>query len=554
MEAKTKAQQARQAIRTFKTTVDALALRGYYRPSGRSGQTLAESLRIFSPEIYGSMNDHRIIELKGLEYVLDRLPRGIEECIRIILTAQEDLEHTSFDRLIPVKRRRTSYRVSETEMSFVITRGMSEIYDILTHVTFLNNEAEKIHMQMTNRAGEYSREWLILEEDIRLEFLEGAELDRALWNLSIILGRTFSETKETYLYLEEGRKNHGSNRGLFQIIYSLGKRAQVDHEDPQGKLMVYFTPSLKDMIGSHRYGRRWATAIKEHLLERNLQKRPLHIISANMHSVMNGLYGYAVMEEEGDFFDLMHNCRERRDEIRDFALLHGLSEVPDAYGTFIDCQVIDTSSLCDMKLHSFLKLDREYIEKEKPVVIIMDYAFGAQAYEVMDELLSPLEEEEGYVFFTYHSISIMGKAGILPGKKGDIMLATAHVFEGTPHNYMVNNDLNVEDFRGYSDVYEGPIVTVLGTSLQNRDVLEKFQLSSWKAVGLEMEGGHYQRAVNAAMIRNHISRDVKIRYAYYASDNPLQSGETLASGGLGDDGIRPTYMITAVILEKVLGS
>jgi hypothetical protein len=76
-------------------------------------------------------------------------------------------------------------------------------------------------------------------------------------------------------------------------------------------------------------------------------------------------------------------------------------------------------------------------------------------------------------------------------------------------------------------------------------------MTSWNAVGLEMEGGHYQRAINAAMIRGHIAKDVKLRYAYYASDNPLASDQTLAAGPMGEAGIRPTYMITKVILEKI---
>jgi hypothetical protein len=148
----------------------------------------------------------------------------------------------------------------------------------------------------------------------------------------------------------------------------------------------------------------------------------------------------------------------------------------------------------------------------------------------------------------------MGKAGILPGKKGDIMLATAHVLEGQAHNYIVNNDLTREDFDNGTDIYVGPIITVLGTSLQNRDILEKFQTTTWRAVGLEMEGGHYQRAINAAIIRGHIPKDVKVRYAYYASDNPLKSGQTLAAGPMGLEGIRPTYMITKGIIQKILST
>ena len=182
----------------------------------------------------------------------------------------------------------------------------------------------------------------------------------------------------------------------------------------------------------------------------------------------------------------------------------------------------------------------------------MDYAFGTQAFELIDSLLQPVMVDGVEKNLDVRSMSVMGKAGTLLGKKGDVMIATAHVLEGSAHNYMIENDLKEEDFEGYRNVFVGPVITVLGTSLQNRDVLETFKSTSWKAVGLEMEGGHYHRAINAAMIRGHISRDVKVRYAYYASDNPLMSGQTLASGSLGAEGVKPTYLITKCILDKIL--
>jgi hypothetical protein len=77
----------------------------------------------------------------------------------------------------------------------------------------------------------------------------------------------------------------------------------------------------------------------------------------------------------------------------------------------------------------------------------------------------------------------MGKAGILPGEKGDIMLATAHVLEGWADNYILDNDLRKEDFDDRVNIYEGPMITVLGTSLQNRDLLEMFQTTTWQAAG-----------------------------------------------------------------------
>ena len=68
-----------------------------------------------------------------------------------------------------------------------------------------------------------------------------------------------------------------------------------------------------------------------------------------------------------------------------------------------------------------------------------------------------------------------------------------------------------------------------------------------------MEGAHYQKAIQAAsQIRKSISKNVEVRYAYYASDNPLETGSTLASGGLGTKGVKPTYTITKKIIDQIL--
>ena len=565
MEELTKSQKARLAIRIFKTTADALALRGYYKPSGRSGETLTEGLKMLSPEIYGTMNDPRVIELKGLEYVVDRLPRGIESATRIILTAQEDMDATCFERIIPPKRRRTAYRVSEEEVCLVITRGLSEIYDILTHLTFLNNEAIKIHRKMEETSGKKSREWNELEELIQAGARpSGRDLDKALLNLSIILGRGFLETRQTYEYLEGQREKGNHNEGLFHIIWNLGQRVAKEQTSRDEMLMIIFTPSLRDMLGHHKYGRKWAVDIKKKLQKQNLSLRPVHIISANLHSVLNLVYGYGAVlgKNKGaaippDLADFIQSLKQEGQTVRDFAARRGFFEIPDASGTHIDCQVIDTAALGDMALHPAVRVPDNWPPKNPPVIFVMDYAFGTQAFEVMDELLSPHFGGESQLQLDVRSISVMGKAGTLPGKKGDIMLAQAHVIEGTAHNYMVENDLTARDFDADCkaaglDIHSGPIITVFGTSLQNRDLLDKFFASSWRAVGLEMEGGHYQRAINAAIIRKHISKKVKTRYAYYASDNPMVSGQTLSSGSMGAEGLVPTYLITRVIMEKIL--
>ena len=560
MEQLSKSQKARIAIRTFKIHADSLTLQGAYKPSGKAGEKLADSLRQISPEIYGSMTDERIVELKGLEYVIDRMPKGIEKCTRIILTAQEDFNQTSFKKIIPLKRRRVSYAVSENEMCFVITRGTSEIYDILTHITFLNNEAEKIYRQAFNKIEGISPEWVELEKIVSGEkSISREELDQAIWNLSIILGRTYKETRDSYESFEKNRLKLSSNNGLFRIIYDIGMRIKGEREDGRNLLTIYFTPSLHEMIGHHKYASLWATSLKRKICDLGLMNRPMHVISANMHSIRNLLYGAGSLADSGeivsdDIYEMVKIIKNKDSLVIDYARKHGCSLHKDRSGINIDVNIIDLSRIDGEKIHPGVHLASEKLEESSAVLVVIDYAFGTQAFEIMDELLSPFNDGEQERNFNIQSISIMGKAGVLEGKKGDIMLATAHVMEGTPHNYIVDNDFAEKDFDNGVNIYSGPMVTVLGTSLQNRDMLDRFHSSSWGAVGLEMEGGHYQRAISGAIIQKHIRPDMKIRYAYYASDNPLVSGQTLASGPMGEDGIIPTYMISKIILQKILTS
>jgi len=200
-----------------------------------------------------------------------------------------------------------------------------------------------------------------------------------------------------------------------------------------------------------------------------------------------------------------------------------------------------------------IKFKKEKKKTDNSIIIVMDYAFGEQAYELMDELLKPYQKNDEKIKLNIQSVNVMGKAGILEGKKGDLMIPSAHVFEGTADNYPFENKLTRKHFENSGlGIYDGTMVTVLGTSLQNKDILRYFAKSSWQAIGLEMEGAHYQKAIQAASkIRNSIKKDIALRYAYYASDNPLETGSTLASGGLGVDGVKPTYEITLAILNGI---
>ncbi|MCF1420909.1 DUF6909 family protein [Mangrovimonas futianensis] len=553
---RTRAQESSNAIERMYITMRHLFNRGFYKPMGVSGETLREALLLLRPEIYGSIGDEKA-ELQGLLYVIERLPYGIEECSYINLTSDEGYANSHFKPIIPPKRRRNCYRIDEEQMNIEITRGRSEIYDILTHLTFLFVESHKISKRvLIDESGNTTRDWVKLEKAVlSKKKLTQEEREVAITHTANILGRTFKELLAVY----DKFAMDGKPERLLQIVYWLGKLA-IQEQINGNKRTITFSPVLRERLGHHIHGEIWADRIKEVMFSKGLLDRPIHIISANMHSVMNVCFApsalKSLMAKKGVFEiyeDISKNENKAlRNKIFKEALQKGMIYIEDTSGTNIDVQLFDTSQM-DFS-HGDISVDEEKILKDQPVILVMDYAFGEQAYETIDELLKPYSPNGKKKHLDVQSISIMGKAGILEGGKGDIMIPSAHIFEGTADNYPFENELKKSDLEGEGiDVFEGTMITVLGTSLQNRDILRFFYNSTWNVIGLEMEGAHYQKAIqSASKVRGSINPNVKVRYAYYASDNPLETGSTLASGGLGTTGVKPTYLITRKILHQIL--
>ncbi len=554
----TRAQESTNAIERLYITMRHLFNRGFYKPTGVSGESIKNALLQLRPEIYGSIGEEKS-ELNGLIYVLERLPEGIEQCRYINLTSDEGYSKSHFHPIIPPKRRRNCYRIDDEQMNIEITRGRSDIYDILTHLTFLFVESQKICKKvLIEDTDKTIRDWTKLEGAVKKTKLTQAEKEVALIHTANILGRSFEEIIEVYAKFAT-KKNPDR---FLQVIYWLGKLA-IEEEVTGEKRVITFSAVLRERLGHHIHGERWANTIKETLAKSGLLKRPIHIISANMHSVMNSLFAKNALKKEFpengnlEIYEALssNSNMNLRQKVITVAKKNGMIAIDDKSGTNIDVQLFDLAKMGDDACCYELLPDLR--DDEKPVIFVMDYAFGEQAYETIDEFLKPYKVKKNKdVFLNIESISIMGKAGILEGGKGDLMIPSAHIFEGTADNYPFTNELCAADFEGHGlQVFEGTMVSVLGTSLQNKDILKFFHQSTWNVIGLEMEGVHYQKAIqSASKIRKSIREDVKVRYAYYASDNPLETGSTLASGGLGTTGVKPTYLITDKILDQIFKS
>ncbi|MFY7757629.1 MAG: DUF6909 family protein, partial [Flavobacterium stagni] len=220
---RSRAQESSAAIERLYITMRHLFNRGFYKPMGVSGDTLREALLQLRPEIYGSIADEKV-ELNGLLYVIERLPIGIEECRYINLTSDEGYSKSHFKPIIPPKRRRNCYRIDDEQMNVEITRGRSDIYDILTHLTFIFIESHKIkdRVLLDDIEVEVTRDWQKIEQVV----LQGKKLTQiekevAISHAANVLGRSFSEVLDIYDAFAIPEKPDR----FIHVIYWLGKLA-----------------------------------------------------------------------------------------------------------------------------------------------------------------------------------------------------------------------------------------------------------------------------------------------------------------------------------------
>lgn len=209
-------------------------------------------------------------------------------------------------------------------------------------------------------------------------------------------------------------------------------------------------------------------------------------------------------------------------------------------------------------------------------IINMDFAFGAQAEGICRAVFSAFGHR-------IRSVSIMGKAGGLVGKRGDIQLAT-HVLM-SKSSFIIednqdelrncrNDDLSHERLKELAgpqvNVHCGNVLTLTGTMLQNVKLLRYYQ-RVWGCVGMEMEGSYFARVMEDFHQQGIARRDIISRFAYYTSDLPLGAGDSGgngeeegdSTGGRGDsetlsspmtpqEGVPPLYAIARGILERIL--
>lgn len=550
----------KDAIEWFEVEVRYGTLKGFFDISA-----LTASFKKMRPSLHRYCDDESIIDVDALLYTTARLPEDVHLVREVLLQKSVSAEFASLPGIEPLRtlsRRRASFRIGPETIIIVAREDITEILDLVSILTSYYIEASKIHRMLHGH----------LLEDIRTLNNSGAERSSVAFNrLMARLVFEFGTTEEQLELLDE--KWNGK---LFERLQYIGEHLPNIHV----RLHKGFHAGT---LPSRGPARSWAKRITDHVSRLSEDTdRPIHIISSNTHSTVNVLSSYARLhsdkvlewgransrdEDSRNIIESHINTDQHTNLI--YYLLKGylrtqphlmeqkqaedaqigITVLPDVFMVGIDCQVIDLCRINFDLVDERLEYNRERILKERPIIINFDYAFGEQAGTIIEELILSFRKR-------IRSFSIMGKAGTVVGERGGIMIPSYLLQQGRNDIYDIpnGNQLCKEDFKDVafrSQVHVGgPMLTVLGTVLQNHSMLREYK-EVWGILGLEMEGIPYMRKIHQCYKLGYLREDITVNVGYYASDVPLVPGETL-SRELSFAGVDATYGINIAILNKLL--
>lgn len=487
------------------------------------------------------------LDLNAISYAVARLPEGVSHTTFYFLTASlPPLYRDPNDKFVAVRtkaRRRAAWQLTPGKMLILLRDGATDITDFLTCLCAYVVEARKIRRRVR------SSELLCALQRLR----SGEDVDDDV--LSGLSGLAPAE-------LEGLRRIWGP--ALWRRIHDI----LLHHEDIA--LECDFRVDDYNASAAERWARQ-IKAVAEKLVPLQDPALAVHLISSNTHSVGNCLSPFVARRREEilAWGRRAHPALCAQDWADESDLLYALvrhytTQHPGSRDTCIEEERsaghyrlsstaftgIAVDLICARSIDPSLTDPALQFERPSaPMLIVnVDYAFGQQAEEILSNLL--------YVFgHAVRSVSVLGKAGGLIGRRGELLLPKATLLQTNDELYPIpNQDLDeaaLAALAGGRPVHCGPVLTVPGTLLQNRQLLW-FYRRIWRCVGLEMEGSYFARKLISAIETGIVSPDVRSRFAYYISDVPLEPGENLSTSMSASEGIPPLYAITRAVLQAIL--
>ncbi len=463
----------------------------------------------------------------------------------------------------PGRRRRTHFNGGSAMAVFIVSR--SDIDDLVPILTAFQIEWNKLHQLLQNQD---------LYESL-LPYADGGDVPAEEFEiLAAGLHMAVSDLQRLQLLWQDEFVNN---------LLLIGR---------QRKSMT-----LRLISGSLADYRRATAAWWQELCEEvslagiDLQERPVYFVSSNTHSLINLLAGFARRFEESlvnyieqfeekslltEYEDLKESYHKSTDNFLYFVLRQYLSDqgsrakrvfekeehrlgihrVPSRHGFEMETQVIELGKLEAQWFDPRLGRadDLEPLRHSNAVVLNIDYPLGMASYELLSRISQGVGRLDG--------VYVMGKAATLNGRIGDMMIPNVIHDEHSQNTYLFRNCFTARHVRSWMEhgnvLDNQKAVTVLGTFLQNPNYMSVFYKEGY--TDIEMEGGPYLSAIYEAFrpqrhpmneIVNLHSVNFDIGFLHYASDKPMNRGQTLGAGSLSYGGVEPTYAAAIAILRRI---
>jgi CRP-like cAMP-binding protein len=559
---------------------------------------LAELYKALEPALHPYAKEEARIDWSALSYASRRLPENICSTFVFLLTDNLPTVYASPEQLFPAvrteARRRFIYEMLPGKDMVLMRNGSSDLVDFLTCLCLFAVEARKIRYRLNHpdllrsiSRFEEEAEWVEPLEGVEGEEGEGKatkgsldyyEGDFAAADAPRVLPSRSPEAGREALLLERLPFDSFEQAELERIwpgkavervreivfhrqAYSVDIRKQVNNYN--GRLSELWASEVGAASGAF-LGVRPSDFPPDY---------EVHLISSNTHSVSNCLNPFfsrnaeAILDwadapglrteawpgpEADEVYHLSRAWLEtfpgKRRELEDAEREAGILRLPETVTTGIQVELIDADLAQSLPIDPAIQASKAS-RSGRRLIVNIDYAFGEQAEEIMRNLLLLFGR-------SVRSISILGKAGALDGSRGDLILPSAFVEQS--HDTFMPTAYRDADARARlalalpeRRIVEGPLLTVAGTLLQNRAMLQ-FYRRVWGCVGLEMEGAWYLRAVHEAEALGVLTPGATLRFLYYVSDLPLETGLGLSARLSPVEGVPPLYAATREILRGIL--
>jgi hypothetical protein len=530
------------------------------RGIGKGYITLAQLLPLYRelvPAMHPLVHSEEI-DTKAFSYVVRRLPANVTRTFAYVLTDEIPSVYRDPDSLFPAvsteARRRDVWETLPGGNLVLLRNGLSDVVDLLSCLCLYAVEAGKIRARLHDPENVRTlRNWAngrlsdsAAEARIPLTADELGGL-RSVWKEDLP-SRLFELVK---------------HRETFAITV---RRHSESYNSHRSELWTQqLAAACEELLGSDPSG-----------LDRDY---PVHIVSSNTHSVTNCLNAW-YSENRGEIgewalsakhplsvspwkdpFDLAYGLA------RDYFIAHpaaadaarraerdqGILRLKETASTGIQVQLIDTGRVCEAAIDPGIEEMSPGDTHRASLIVNIDYAFGQQAEHILQNL---------FLLFgaNVRSVSLLGKAGALVGRRGDSLVPcgfleqSGDAYYEMPQRFTDSLGSTVAALKERlpgADLFTGPMLTVDGTLLQN-SIMLRYYRAIWRCIGMEMEGAYYYRQFQEAENIGLIPEDVAVGFYYYISDVPLEADAGLAARLHPSEGIPPLYAITRHVLSSIL--